>query len=65
MLSPTAASHGHVDTAKALLTAGANTRIRNNKRERARDIAEINGQPRMLSLLEQHVNNTGWLKIMQ
>jgi ankyrin repeat protein len=52
-----AASHGHANVTKALLAAGADTRIRNNKRDRARDIAELAG-----NTLEQHENSKSWLK---
>lgn len=52
-----AASHGHANVTKALLAAGADARIRNNKRDRARDIAALAGNP-----LEQHENSKSWLK---
>lgn len=48
-----AAANDDVTTVKLLLEAGAETRIRNNKRERARDLAGAAGYTRILQLLEQ------------
>ena len=49
-----AAAHNDVATVKVLLKADAETGIRNNKRERARDLAEAAGSNRTLQFLDQH-----------
>ena len=49
-----AAAHDDVATVKVLLAAGAETGIRNKKRERARDLAEGTGNTRVLQYLEQY-----------
>jgi ankyrin repeat protein len=49
-----AAAHADLATVRILLEAGAETGIRNNKRELARDLAETAGNARVTELLEQH-----------
>ncbi len=57
-----AALHGHTSVVKVSLAAGADTRHRNNKRERARDLAEFANHPQITRLLEEHENSKSWLK---
>ena len=56
-----AAANNHADTVKVLLKADAKTGIRNNKRERARDLAEASGSTESLALLEQDSISGAWI----
>jgi hypothetical protein len=55
-----AAANNYVSTVKILLIANAKTGIRNNKRERARDLAEASGSTESVALLEQHRTSGAW-----
>ena len=55
-----AAIQGSEDTVRILLNAGADARLRNSKREQARDLAEAAGNARVLLLLDQHKPDNKW-----
>jgi ankyrin repeat protein len=55
-----AAVQGSEATVRILLNAGAEPRLRNNKREQARNLAEAAGNARVMLLLDQHASGNKW-----
>jgi ankyrin repeat protein len=55
-----AAREGHAASVKALLEAGADSGLRNKKRERADGLASAAGHGDIAVLLEKHKNGIRW-----